>query len=263
MTERKKERSISMCCITNKVLFAVFYAGCIILFLAAAAFSEDGVLAGTPVTLSVQSGVSSKYIWRGFKLDGDPVLQTGVSAGAYGFTGTVWGSLDAVNDDALNSDEVDYIVDYTYAIDTSYSLSAGHTFYKFPGYDGESREFYIGAGMSTLLSPKLLWYRDYGDEENGGGDGDYYVLNLSHSIKAPDSSVSVDLSGHMGYNSGLFIAGKGWDAAFSAGLGIPLTSKCSLSPSISYSMPFGDLKDEGDGNQDNEFYAGALLTFNL
>jgi hypothetical protein len=225
-----------------------------------AAFSQDSV--ASPVSFSASSGVYSKYVWRGFLLDDDPVLQSGVSGSAYGITGTVWGSMDMANDDELASDEVDYIIDYTYSAD-SYSLSVGHTYYDFPGYDGSSKEFYVGAGMNVFLSPKLVWYRDYGDEEDGGGDGDYAVMNVSHSLALPNSSMTVDLAGHAGYNDGLFLDGTGWDIGLSAGLGIPLSSKCELAPSVAVSVPYGDLEDEELGNQETEVFAGVLLTFEM
>ncbi|HPN56169.1 MAG TPA: hypothetical protein PLD92_04940, partial [Candidatus Omnitrophota bacterium] len=69
--------------------------------------------------------------------------------------------------------------------------------------------------------------------------------------------ITVDLSGHVGYNQRLFIKGKGGDVALGAGLTVPLTETLSLSPSLNYSLPYGDMEDSSDGNQDDEFYWGA------
>ena len=225
-------------------------------------YAEEGILVDSPVEVSSDVAINSKYIWRGFKLDDDPVMQPGIYISAYGFTASIWGSFDMDNDDSLNSEEVDYCIDYTYEIE-KLSLSAGHTYYDFPAGDCASKEIYIGAGLDVLLSPSLTWYHDYADEDSGGGDGDYVELGLSHSFSLGDSPLSLELGGHLGYNNELFINGKGGDAALSVGLTIPLTEKASLSPSINYSVPFGDLEDANDGNQDDEFYAGVTLAFSM
>ena len=72
---------------------------------------------------------------------------------------------------------------------------------------------------------------------------------------------SLDLSGHIGSNQELFIAGDGGDVALGASLGIPLSDKCSFTPSINYSMPFGDMEEITDGNQEEEFYGGLVVAF--
>ena len=156
--------------------------------------------------------------------------------------------------------EIDYAVDYTYSTD-AFSLSIGHTYYDFPSFELSSKEFYAGVGLNVSSSPTLIWYRDYGDEDSGGGDGDYVVLGLSHSFPLGKSPVTFDLSGCIGYNDGLFIEGDGGNTAVGVGLTIPLTDTCSLSASVNYSVPFGDLEDAGDGGQDNKFYAGVVLAF--
>ncbi|MCK4248330.1 MAG: hypothetical protein KAX15_00965, partial [Candidatus Omnitrophica bacterium] len=193
--------------------------------------AQEGILNGLdlPIEVSADIAVNSKYIWRGFMMDDDPVMQEGVYVSAYGFTVSMWGSFDIDADDSLNSDEVDYTVDYTRGFG-NISLSAGHIYYDFPAADTASREFYAGVGLDTLLSPVLTWYHDYGEEDSGGGDGDYIVLELGHSLSLGQSPVSLDLSGHAGYNDKLFITGSGGDAAAGIGLTIPLTEKCSFSP---------------------------------
>jgi len=231
---------------------------------AMAEVSKKGLLEGTPIEVSADTAIYSKYIWRGFKLDGDPVMQSGVYLSGYGVELSIWGSADIDQDDSLNSDEVDYVAGYTYTFDdTPLSLSGGFTYYDFPGTDGASREFYVGCSVDTVLSPALTWYHDFGDEDSGGGDGDYVVLELGHSIGLGELPVTLDLSGHVGYNDKLFINGNGGDVGLGAGLTIQLSEKCSLSPSINYSIPFGDLRDSGDGNQDSQFYGGAALAFSF
>lgn len=234
----------------------------LVMFVSFNCYAQTGILENTDIEVSSNIGIYSKYIWRGFKLDNDPVMQSGIYASVKGLTVSVWGNLDINAEDDLNSDEVDYIIDYTYKFDIL-SLSVGHTYYDFPPADTFSKEFYVGLGLDILSSPKLIWYRDYGDEDSGGGDGSYIVLSLSHSIPLGNSPVSLDLSGHVGYNDKLFIKGQGGDAALSVGLTIPLTDKITFSPNINYSIPFGALKDSDDGNQSEEFYGGFTLAFNF
>ncbi|MFQ5680768.1 MAG: TorF family putative porin [Candidatus Omnitrophota bacterium] len=250
--------------ITVKKILVVFLLGCILSLgvNAVNAYADEGVLKDIPIEVSADIAINSKYIWRGFTLDDDTVMQQGIYISGYGFTASIWGSLDIDAKDDLNSDEVDYSIDYTYETD-NFSVSAGHTYYDFPPADTASREFYLGIAANLLLSPSLTWYHDYGDEDSGGGDGDYVVLELSHSLSLGEAPITLDLSGHVGYNNELFINGDGGDVAIGAGLTIPLTEKCAFSPNINYSIPFGDLEDSSDGNQDDKFYGGFTLAYSF
>lgn len=223
---------------------------------------EKGLLEDLPIEISADIAINSKYIWRGITLDDDPVMQQGIYATAYGFTATIWGSFDIDADDSRNSDEVDYVIDYTHEI-KKFSLSLGHTYYEYPTSNTATREFYIGAGVDLPLSPALTWYHDYGEEDSGGGDGNYLVLDLSHSFDLGDSPVDLYFSGHVGYNNELFIKGDGGDVAIGAGLTVPLTKKISFSPNINYSIPLGDLADSHDGNEDDKLYGGFTLVFSF
>lgn len=227
--------------------------------------SDEPLLEDTEIEVSADVAVYSKYMWRGFKLDDDPVLQSGAYLSGYGFDASVWGSFGIASDDNLDSDEVDYSVGYTYdlkeAIQVPVSISGGYTYYDFTSANTNSQEFYIGASFDVILSPSVIWYHDFEDEDQGGGDGDYIVGELSYSYPIPDWPVSFDLSGHVGYNNELFIVGDGGDIGIGAALPITLSKNCTLSPSVNYSIPFGDLEDADDGNQDDEFYGGGILTF--
>ena len=229
--------------------------------------AQKGILESSNIEVSSEIGVYSKYIWRGFELDSDPVVQPAVYLSAYGFEASVWGNFDFDADDALNSDEVDYTIGYTYDlrphIDLPVSVSGGLTYYDFPAADGASREFYVGLGFDTLLEPSFTWYHDFGDEDSGGGDGDYIIGELSYSHPFKNTPVSLDLSGHVGYNNELFIRGQGGDVGLTAGLTVTLYKNCTLTPNINYSIPFGDLKDADDGDQDNQFYGGVVLAYSF
>jgi hypothetical protein len=221
---------------------------------------EDGVLPELKIEGSATIDAYNKYLWRGFTLDTDGVVQPGVSLSGYGLSLLYWSSFDASNKDALSSDEVDLTVDYTYAFE-NISVSAGHTTYNFPGSGLRSKEWYVGLGLpKILLSPILKVYNDYGKESVGGGDGQYVNLGVSYStpvISAPE--ISLDLAASVGFNDKLFIKGNGGDYLLGAGLTIPLTKNTTLSPKFGYAVPFGDLKDAADGNQKSRTFCGVSI----
>jgi len=227
--------------------------------------ARESLFEGTDINISADTAVYSKYMWRGFKLDNDPVIQPGVYVDAYGFNASIWGSFDIGNNDTLDSDELDYSAGYTLDLkeytELPVSVCGGYTYYDFIGAKLRSQEFYIGASVDALLSPSITWYHDFENEEKGGGHGDYIIAELSHSVLIPNIPASLDLGGHVGYNDKLFIRGQGGDVEFNAGLTINLSKNCTLVPRVGYVIPFGDLKKSDDGNQDNEFYGGGALGF--
>ena len=212
--------------------------------------------------ISGDFAVYSQYIWRGMLLDKDEVVQNGLYLFYKGFSVGIWGSADLQNKDNLHSGEIDYLFDYTYSFKKC-NFSVGHTYYNFPETDSFSKEFYIGVGLDTLLAPSLTYYHDYGDENDGGGDGDYVVLEGSYSLPLKNTSCTLDFGGHVAYNNKLFINGKGGDFGISIGMGIPLSDKLNLNPNINYTVPFGDLKSSNDGDQENKFYGGFSLDYSF
>ncbi|MBU1085973.1 MAG: hypothetical protein KKD05_00465 [Candidatus Omnitrophica bacterium] len=220
---------------------------------------EEGILPTYKIEASSTLDVYNKYIWRGFTLDTDPVIQPGFNLSGYGFTISYWGSYDASQADASGSDEQDFTIDYTYAFEYL-SVSAGHTYYSFPTADSYSKEWYLGVSLPVLLSPSITYYKDYGKEDQGGGDGSYLNLAVSHSFTiVQDPAITLNLGASLGFNDKLFIAGNGSDCNLNAGLTIPLTKSLSLSPVLGYTVPSGDLKAADDGNQKKRTYGGISL----
>lgn len=228
------------------------------------------------IGVSVAADYYSKYIWRGFRLDGDQVIQPSVTFSAAGFEGGFWGSFDAESNDTLASDEVDAWIGYSFDLgflDESLSIvgiNAGHTWYSFPEGDtglaegSQSREFYVGLTLDTFLSPYFTWYGDYGDESSGGADGDYYMFGIGHSLTLSEEyGISLDLGFEVGLNEKAFIAGSGGYTLSTIGLTVPLTDGLTMAPVLAFSSPFSDLADAADGNQDDEFYGGVSLAYSF
>lgn len=211
----------------------------------------------------------SKYVWRGFTLDKDPVLQPSFGVSAKGFTFTFWSSSDVDNNDGINSSEIDLVLDYTKTFGIL-SVSLGHTYYDFPGTNGYSKEFYVGAGLCEIpglgwpIAIGLKYYRDYGDQNHGGGLGNYLEATLGYTmtlLKEPE--VKMDLGVTNGYNHNLFLAGDGGQTTLSVGLSVPLTENLMFKPKVNYTIPYGDLADDAIGNQDKVFWGGFSMGYSF
>jgi hypothetical protein len=256
---------------SKKVLLGVVFSFSLAVSFGPSACAE-GLLdkAGFDIEVSASVDYYSNYLWRGFTLDKDPVIQPGVSISALGFSYNFWSSWDAGGDDELASDELDYVFDYTRELNDLISVSVGHTYYDFPATNLYSREFYAGVGLSRIpgldwpIETSVTYYHDYGDEGNGGGDGNYVSLDASYSYTLiGDLGITADFGLHWGYNNELFIAGDGYDLGLSFGFTIPLTDSLSISPTVNYAAPFGDVEDEADGAQEDRVYAGISLAWVL
>ncbi len=216
------------------------------------------------VTVAGATDIYNKYIWRGFVLDDDWVIQPSLSLSAMGFTVSGWGSFDLENADALASDEIDTTVSYTFSPIENLNLTVGHIYYAFPGGNGFAKEVYASVGLATLLSPVLSYYYDYSNESQGGGDGHYVGFDISHSIPLiPEYNVSLNLGAHAGYNDGDFIRGEGGDLLGTAGIAVPLTPNLTLTPKVGYAVPLGDLGDAADGNQRERIYGGISMGYSF
>lgn len=214
------------------------------------------------VAVSGTADFYNKYIWRGFVLDDDMVFQPGFAVSAYGFTVSGWGNFDLENKDSLNSDEIDTTVSYTFTPVENVSLTVGHIYYAFMQASTFAKEAYVSVGVSTLLSPVLSYYYDYSEESQGGGDGQYLALDISHSIPLiPEYNIALNLGAHAGYNNEDFIRGDGGDLLGTAGLAIPLTPNLTFTPKIAYAVPMGDLADADDGNQRERIYGGVSMAY--
>ncbi len=209
---------------------------------------------GLPQSVETSGGwaVYNKYVWRGFTLDEDSVIQTEINFKYGNATIGMWNNNDLTYNDAVNSAEMDYLFDYTFSIGKT-ALSAGYTYYTFPAASDFSKEYYIGVAGELPLSPRLTFYHDYKEK------GDYINFGINQIF--PVSNVlSLDISMEAGYNNKLFIAGKGANYDLKTAAPIRLTEHSTLTPLFGYSRPTGDLKSKSDGNQKPVMYAGLDLS---
>lgn len=203
-----------------------------------------------------------KYVWRGNYLDKDPVFQPGLSISAAGFEVGLWASYDTTNEDGLASDEQDAWVGYSYTFDELVTVSVGHTWYDFPEGNTSSKEVYASIGVNTLLSPTFSFYHDYEDgKANTDGDGNYYALDLGHSVTLVESyGITFDLAATVGYVDGQWLNGEGFHVTPTVGLTIPLSETTTMSPSIGYNVP---LSGELDDAADEEIFGGVSISMSM
>ncbi|MFW6134420.1 MAG: TorF family putative porin [Elusimicrobiota bacterium] len=230
--------------------FLIFLA----LLLASASLNLNAQLLNeSDFALSTDYTLCTSYVWRGFELDEDPVIQTGLNIGYKSFSFSVWNSQNILYNDRVNSDEVDYIIDYS-AKYKNLSYSLGNTFYTFPNSEAETKEAYINIGYDAFLSPSLSLFYDYGDEEKGGGEGQYYNLSLNYPLPLQTEDFSLSLDGSFALNNELFIDGTGSNINIGATFSSLLYENLRTSVAVNYSIPFLDLKNSDHGNQKEQLY---------
>lgn len=235
----------------------------------AANLQEHLAESGIDLGVSASMDVYSKYIWRGFNLDDDVVLQPAVAITLGGFEVGFWGSWGL--DDGSTSDEVDGWIGYNFDLGVlsedfaGIGVSLGHTWYDFPELDAYTKETYLTVSFDEVaFAPYITWFHDYEDEDQGGADGNYLMIGAGHSIDlVEDGSHTLDLGVEVGFNDEAFIAGDGGYVLFTLGSTTPVTENLSITPTIGYSIPFGDLEDSSDGNQDDEFYGGLAIAMDF
>jgi hypothetical protein len=221
---------------------------------------------GISITSSATLDFYDKYVWRGQYLDTDPVVQPGISFSSYGVTVGYWGSLPmGSTSDTLNSQESDFYLSYAYTFDPV-TLSAGHTWYEFPGGSTSSKEFYFSASLATLLTPTFAFYHDYEDGKTLNTDktGNYYTLSIAHSVPLlPEYNVSLELGATYGYIDGQWLSGTGSHFTPTVGVKLPLTANLSVTPTLGYNWTMGDLEDSNIGNQESKLFGGvkSSMTF--
>ncbi len=209
----------------------------------------------------------SSYIWRGQSLDKDAVVQPGASLTVQDFTFGYWGNWDVENKDALSSDESDYYVSFAHAVTDYLTLGVGHTWYGFPEGHTSSKEYFLSASLpTTFLSPVFTYFHDYedGQDLNTDGSGNYYSLGVSKSVPLGDKyGSSLELATTGGYVDGQWLSGKGSHVTPSVGVKLMLAPNVTVTPTVGYNFPMGDLKDENIGNQKNTFFSGVKTAYSF
>jgi len=223
--------------------------------------------------LNATADLYGKYIWRGQNLNNGTVFQPSVSLGLYGFTGTVWGSLDLTDENGHRGEltEVDVSLDYSTEIPDLklVEVSAGAIHYQYPNTDFHSTsEIYAGVSLTCLLEPSARIYYDV-DEINGA----YLQLAVGHTIEkivtfqeSYYGGCAFGLSigyGSAGYNEGSFGVDENAFNDLTVFLSLPVHVKgLTISPSISYSGMLVEEIRAATASSDN-VWAGVSVTYDF
>lgn len=235
--------------------------------------SAPGDLSGLQGEVSLGLDFYTDYIWRGTKINDEPVFQPsfGLSAGnsTLGtFSASVWGNMDLGDEGTDNEGEFTE-VDYTFAYSRSFDalgVELGVINYQFPNTDLETTsEVYLGLSYETEvgITPGFTAYYDFDEAE-----GFYLNASLDYSIEIAEN-LSLDLGVSAGFMDGnqaeFYYAGS--DAGFSdinASVGGTYTINdfASVSAAIlGTTIPDSDMRDTVD-DPDN-LYAMVGLSFTL
>ncbi len=252
--------------IAKKLLVGVAATGaCFTMFSGMASAEEEKPTANLTV------GALSQYIWRGFELSKDSiVIQPSMTVAYKGFSANLWGNLDTdpYMDDQDNWNETDMTLAYAWDIDPV-AFSVGYIYYALEADD--TQEFYVSAGLKSILKPTLTIYRDVDSYE-----GWYVTLGISHSIPV-HNDITLDMGAQVSYlssdsgdNAITDEDGESYDdfhdGVLSVGLTIPLCSYATINPKLMYTFALSDDAEyvmrgaSMNGDDDDFFYGGVSVT---
>ena len=232
------------------------------------AFAEE--TNGPEVSGSASVDIMSQYIWRGWQLSDDSVIQPSVGITYEGLGANIWSNYD---NDTTAITETDYTLNYTFNIE-KFGFDVGYIFYTFPDSDFDTQEIYASASYDVILSPSLTVYYDF-DE----GEGAFIVAAIGHSLAFP-KDISVDVGASVSYNASNLVMGAVDGDAFSdfyngeisASASIPVYKALSITPMVAYSFPLSnDAKDVLEANalavtEDDDgdvFYGGVSISLSF
>ena len=232
-----------------------------------------------PFEFEVGADIFSHYVWRGFIVTDDPVLQPSVTLSAYGFSFNVWGSIDLTD---LNEDpgedyrlqEIDYTLSYGFSPMEGLDLEAGVIHYTFPGVRDEdgnnvdpTSEVYgsVALSMVPYVVPSITAYYDF-----DAVDGWYLSASLDSEFSLTEK-LTLGLGAALGYgdrdyNTGYWeVESSGLnDLNLSASLSYQVNDSFSVGVSAGYMVLVGsDVKDAVDdaGDDTSQFYVGISAAF--
>ncbi|MFO7761533.1 MAG: TorF family putative porin [Desulfobia sp.] len=229
-------------------------------------------------TASADTGVYSKYVWRGYELSNDSaVIQPSITFSYMDVSLNLWGNLDTRVDDSSHSNqfnETDMTLSYHRDLG-HFSLGLGYIYYGLDGAD-DAEELYLSAGLDTILSPTLTVYRDIAHMPSW-----YMSFTLSHSFELP-KDITLDLAGSAGYyhscdqddipeyNGRLAATNEKYrgfhNGLVSIGLTVPVGEYATVCPVIAYSFPLTEEANDhiaGTNTYSNDsdyVYGGANLS---
>lgn len=215
------------------------------------------------ISYSGNTGVWTRYMWRGLRFSTGPVWQSTANATIGGFTGTLWHNYDF---DTKRLNEVDGTVNWAWsAAKTDFNVGWNH--FGVRGGD-DSDEIYLTAALKEVpLTPTASLYVD-----TTYGKGAYFQIGVSHGFEF-SPSVSLNLAANAGIvfkdrYMGVNDKGEEFTDLFSgditASLPIKLSEAFSLEPKVGFSFPLSSnarqaISGYGYGTDSTTLYAAIQL----
>ncbi|MEM9495887.1 MAG: TorF family putative porin [Pseudomonadota bacterium] len=161
------------------------------------------------LSVSTTVGFESRYVFRGVQF-AETSIQPAINLSYGNFYGGAWFNLPIGDDDLRvtpGGEELDLFVGYSVAMDDTFTLDMGVTYYTFPdvasgffdifeedgdGLGANTIEAYLGVNVSGPLSPSVYVYRDF--------NFDTFTMQGSVSQSFPlAEKTSFNLGGTIGY----------------------------------------------------------------
>jgi uncharacterized protein (TIGR02001 family) len=231
----------------------------------------------TPAEISTSLDLAyiTKYVWRGFVLNDEPVIQPSLTfSHPDGLSLNFWGNLDTTNfaGEKGKITEIDYTLNYSWNT-CDHAMNVGVGYFTYPqGGSEETGEIYLNTCFGGPLSPTIGANYDFKLVK-----GFYFTVGASQDCALPysvkENPLALGLSAKVGYgtaryNRGYFGADKSVfnDLLLTASLPIPVSDKFTVTPSINYSAFLdGALKQAARdlGSDPTNVFGGVTLSYGL
>ncbi len=157
------------------------------------AFAAEASTKSYSVTLD--NTIASEYIFRGIQL-ADTTFHPSVEVAYSDFYAGVWGALPFSNNAGNDYKEFDFYAGYGYALNDTWKLDAGATFYYYgdttPSQD--TTELYLGlTGKVSVLTTSVYAYYDLDLKTTT------FIGSLGYSLPVAKIGTSVDFTATLGY----------------------------------------------------------------
>lgn len=212
------------------------YLLAICLFAVVPAFSD-------PLETDASISVFSKYIWRGFNLCDNTVIQPSLTVSGEKLALNIWSSFDSGDDNRCA--ELDYTLSHPFKLGTT-EAEASYAYYTFPNVEegsDTSQEVLLNLSWPTKIPLSFISSYDF-DE----GDGLYFELGTEIPISAKTGEGALALA--LGYNSHQWREDTGFSHALVTYTHTFEVGKATISPMLGYSAALAD-------DFDNEFFWGV------
>jgi len=145
------------------------------------------------VSFTLDNTIVSEYIFRGKEL-GDFTFQPSLEAKYGDFYAGVWAALP----ESSANDEIDVYAGYSFALDETFSLDAGLTYYHYtPASDTSTFEPFAGINAKVGgFNLGLYYYYDIQIEDST------VEASAGYSVPVESIGTSIDLSANLGYVTG-------------------------------------------------------------